>query len=178
MCLNTQCTFIATFNHHFVFKTWCAFYFLKLYRKMFRHFGSFKAKKVHFTIVSSTIFWTGSQPKVVMKSLSLVTYQVRNQLQYSESFEDVVLNILVVGCIQECNILNLMIVSAGVFRTLQGVSRLNSLRPLSVAWDDFISCLHGLSTSGFHQSEHPKSLCCSAAQQVHYYVLICIYQVD
>ena len=31
--------------------------------------------------------------------------------------------------------------------------------------------------SGFHQSEHPKSLCCSAVQEVHYYVLICIYQV-
>ena len=41
-----------------------------------------------------------------------------------------------------------------------------------------LSCLHKLSTLGFHQSEHPKSLCCSAVQQVHYYVLICIYQVD
>ena len=61
MCLITECIFIATFNHHFVFKTYCA-----------------------------------------------CTYQVRNKLQYSKSFEDVVLNILVVGCIQECNISNLI----------------------------------------------------------------------
>ena len=36
------------------------------------------------------------------------TYQARNQLQHSESFEDVILNILVVGCIQECKISNLI----------------------------------------------------------------------
>ena len=40
-----------------------------------------------------------------------------------------------------------------------------------------LSCLHELCTSGFHQSEHPKSLCCSAIQQVHYYVLIRIYRL-
>ena len=108
------------------------------------------------------------------------TYQARNQLHYSESFENVVLNILVFGYIQECNISNL---TRWVFLPVPFV-----LYKGWTVWivSDFwvwhemilLSCLHELSTSDFHQIEQPISLCCSAVQQVHYYILTCIYQVD
>ena len=106
--------------------------------------------------------------------------KARSQLQYFEFFEDVVLNILVVGYIQECNISYLRRwVFLRVFFVLH-MRRTVWIVSDFWAWHEMIlsSCLHELFTWGLHQSEHPKSLCCSAVPQVHYYVLICIYLVD
>ena len=122
-----------------------------------------------------SLFWDGwNQPN------DANFMKARNQLQYSEFFEDVVLNILVVGYIQEYNISYLR---TWVFLRVLFVLHMRwTVWIVSDfwAWHEMIlsSCLHELSTWGFHQSEHPKSLCCSGVPQVHYYVLIWIYQVD